>query len=186
LTNGPTWGTDGINLDGVNDFIQTSYAPTNGSFSAGFVAKNLDIARASSIVYSVDNTFSGNRKLNLYWTTSASQKVRLEANLAGAMGTRIDVNNTATSNFVFVQASHDGTTFYGQANANTIQTASGIGSCLGAGDSITLGRRSSDAAASPLYGVISFAYIIQSSINSNFTNLYNLYTSTIGSGLGLP
>jgi hypothetical protein len=87
---------------------------------------------------------------------------------------------------VFGQASHDGTNFYGQGNDGAIQSVAGSGTMQGTGASLVFGRRSINAAPLNFPGTIAFTYYISSSVNSNFTNFYTLYKTTLGQELGLP
>ena len=184
LTNGPTWGTDGVVLDGVNDCITTAYVAPNGAASFGFVSKIAITPTDNYIVYSIDNLT--NRKVGMFYSSAAGGRVRFEANLSGTVANRLDLNGTNTLNFAFSQTSHDGTNFYGQGNNETIQSVAGSGTMQGTGASIVFGRRSIDVAPLNFPGTIAFTYYISSSVNANFTNLYTLYKTTLGDGLGLP
>jgi hypothetical protein len=184
LTNGPTWGADGVVFDGANDCVTTSLVVANGPASFGFASKIAITPTDNYMVISSDDL--GNRKMNMYYSSGASGRVRFEANLNGSVATRVDINSTNSMNFVFGQASHDGTNFYGQGNNGTIQSVAGSGTMQGAGASLVFARRSVDAAPLNLPGTIAFTYYISSSINANFTSIYNLYKTTLGQGLGLP
>jgi hypothetical protein len=184
LTNGPTWGADGVVFDGVNDCITTTYVPPDGTASFGFASKIAITPTDNYIVYSIDNLT--NRKMGLYYASAAGAKVRFEANLNGTVANRFDINSTDSMNFVFAQVSHDGTNFYGQGNNGTIQSVAGSGTMQGTGASLVFGRRSIDLAPLNFPGTIAFTYYISSSVNANFTNLYTLYKNTLGTGLGLP
>jgi hypothetical protein len=184
LVNGPTWGTDGVVFDGVNDCITTAYVIPNGAASFGFASKIAITPTDNYIIYSIDDLT--NRKMDLYYASAAGGRVRFEANLNGSVATRIDINSTNTLNFVFGQASHDGTNFYGQGNDGAIQSVAGSGTMQGTGANLVFGRRSINAAPLNFPGTIAFTYYISSSANSNFTNFYTLYKTTLGQGLGLP
>ena len=184
LTNGPTWGTDGVVLDGVNDCITTAYVAPNGAASFGFVSKIAITPTDNYLVYSIDDL--SNRKVEMFYASAAGGRVRFGANLNGTMGNRIDINSTNSINFVFAQGSHDGTNFYGQGNNDTIQSVAGSGTMQGTGANLVFGRRSVDLAGLNFPGTIAFTYYISSSVNANFTNFYNLYKTTLGTGLGLP
>lgn len=184
LVNGPTWAANGIILDGVDDCITTSYVAANGPASFGFVSRTAITITDNNIVYSIDDLT--NRKMDMYYSSAASARIRFEANLNGSVATRVDINSTNTGNFICAQASHDGTNFYGQGNSSTIQSAAGSGTMQGTGAALVFGRRSINAAPLFFNGTLSFAYFFSSSIHSNFTNFYNLYKTTLGQGLGLP
>jgi len=185
LIGGSSWGTSGIVLNGTSGAITTNYIQPNGNASFSFVGKMSVPVTSGNIVYSMDDLT--NRKVNLFFSEVFSQKNVFEGNVSGVFTNRITIDNTATQDFLCVQASHDGANFYAQANANTIQSTAGSGTMQGTGASLVLGRRSIDAAPGYMNGIIAFAYAIQSSsINSNFTNFYTLYKTTLGTGLGLP
>jgi hypothetical protein len=185
LVGGSSWGTSGIVLDGTSGAMTTNYIQPNGNASFSFVGKMSVPVTSGNIVYSMDDLT--NRRMNLFFSEVFSQKNVFEGNLSGVFTNRITIDNTATQDFQCIQASHDGASFYAQANANAIQSTAGSGTMQGTGSSLVLGRRSNAAAPGYMNGIIAFAYAIQSSsINSNFTNFYNLYKTTLGTGLGLP
>jgi len=185
LIGGSSWGTSGIVLDGTSGAMTTNYIQPNGNASFSFVGKMSTTVTQGHIVYSMDDLT--NRRMNLYFSEVYSQKNNFEGNLSGAYAQRISIDNTANQDFQCIQASHDGASFYAQANANAIQSTAGSGTMQGTGPSLVLGRRSSTTAPNYMNGIIAFAYAIQSSsINSNFANFYNLYKTTLGTGLGLP
>ena len=185
LTNGPTWSADGVVFDGVNDYIMTSFTAANGPASFGFASKVTALTGNQAMLSLDDLT---NRKMNLFHTAdvSAANRVRFEANLNGSMGNRVDINSTNSLNFIFGQASHDGTNFYGQGNNDTIQSVAASGTMQGTGANLVFGTRSATFAPILFAGTIAFGYSISSSVNANFTNIYNLYKNTLGTGLGLP
>jgi hypothetical protein len=123
LTNGPTWGADGITFDGTNDFIQTTLNPANGDISIAFCATSVfPIVGKDMFVMSSDNIT--NRKIALNWTSAATGLVRLDANKGGAFTDNIiRINSTNTASRVFCQASHDGANFYAQKDATSIQSS---------------------------------------------------------------
>jgi hypothetical protein len=183
LTNGPTWSANGVVFDGVNDFIMTSFTAANGPASFGFASK-VSALTGNQAILSLDDLTS--RKMNLFHTTDAASRVRFEANLNGSMGNRLDINGTNSLNFIFGQASHDGTNFYGQGNNETIQSVAASGTMQGTGANLVFGTRSATFSPILFAGTIAFGYSISSSVNANFTSIYNLYKTTLGTGLGLP
>jgi len=183
LTNGPTWGTDGITFDGINDFISTNLAPPNGNISIGFCSTCVfPIVARDNFVLAVGAFGSG--KMILNWTSGASGLVRLEADKGGTYTSNIlTVNSTNTANRIFCQASHDGSNFYAQKDSNTIQSSAYVGSVLGTGN-FYIGASQNGTEAHQ--GNNSFAFYMSSSSHANFTNFYTLYKNTLGTGLGLP
>jgi hypothetical protein len=184
LTNGPTWGADGITFDGTNDFIQTTLNPANGDISIAFCATAVfPIVGKDMFVMSSDNIT--NRKIALNWTSAATGLVRIDANKGGAFTDNIiRINSTNTASRVFCQASHDGANFYAQKDATSIQSSAYSGSVLGTGANIALGARTNGGVY--FEGNISFAYYMNTSSHLNYSSLYTLYKNTLGQGLGLP
>ena len=184
LTNGPTWGANGITFDGTNDFIQTTLNPANGDISIAFCATAVfPIVGKDMFVMSSDNLT--NRKIALNWTSAATGLVRLDANKGGTYTDNIiRINSTNTASRVFCQASHDGANFYAQKDATSIQSSAYSGSVLGTGANIAIGARTNGGVY--FEGNISFAYYMNTSSHLNYSSLYTLYKTTLGAGLGLP
>ena len=184
LTNGPTWGANGITFDGTNDFIQTTLNPANGDISMAFCATAVfPIVGKDMFVMSSDDIT--NRKIALNWTSAATGLVRLDANKGGTYTDNIiRINSTNTASRVFCQASHDGANFYAQKDATSIQSSAYSGSVLGTGANIALGARTNGGVY--FEGNISFAYYMNTSSHLNYSSLYTLYKTTLGQGLGLP
>jgi hypothetical protein len=184
LTNGPTWGTDGITFDGINDYIQTTLNPANGNISLAFCATAV-FPIVGKDMFAVSSDDITNRKICLNWTSAASGLVRLDANRGGTFTDNIiRINDTNTASRVFCQASHDGSNFYVQKDAAAIQSSAYSGSVLGTGANIAIGARTGGGVY--YEGNISFVYYMNTSSHSNYTSIYNLYKTTLGTGLGLP
>jgi hypothetical protein len=183
LIGGYSWGTSGIVLDGTSGAMTTNYIQPNGNASFSFVGKMSTAVTRAHIAYSMDNF--AQRRMELTFSEIISGRLFFNADLNGSYNFRIFTNNTGNQDFQCIQASHDGTNFYTQKNSETIQSTAGSGTMQGTGQPLNLGRNS--VPTGYMDGIISFAYAIQSSsINSNFTNFYNLYKTTLGTGLGLP
>jgi hypothetical protein len=183
LTNGPTWGTDGINFDGINDFISTNLAPPDGNITIGFCSTCVfPIVARDNFVVSIGIFATG--KMILDWTSNGGGLTRLFADKNGSFDFNVlSVTGTATANRIFCQASHDGSNFYAQKDANTIQSSAYSGSVLGSGN-FYIGASQFGTEAHE--GNNSFAFYMSSSSHANFTNFYTLYKNTLGQGLGLP
>jgi hypothetical protein len=181
---GPTWGTNGITFDGINDYIQTTLNPADGNISIAFCATAVfPIVGKDMFVVSSDNIT--NRKISLNWTSAATGLVRLDANKGGTFTDNIiRINSTNTASRVFCQASHDGSNFYAQKDATSIQSSAYSGSVLGTGANIAIGARTNGGVY--YEGNISFVYYMNISSHSNYTSIYTLYKTTLGQGLGLP
>ena len=181
---GPTWGTNGITFDGINDYIQTTLNPANGNISLAFCATAV-FPIVGKDMFAVSSDDIANRKINLNWTSAASGLVRLDANKGGTFTDNIiRINGTNTASRVFCQASHDGSNFYAQKDATSIQSSAYSGSVLGTGANIAIGARTNGGVY--YEGNISFVYYMNTSSHSNYTSIYNLYKTTLGDGLGLP
>jgi hypothetical protein len=170
LTNGPTWGTDGITFDGVNDYISIPFASksiySNFNFGGIFMASANDGTRISiqsntpwigvfggSIIGANDTGSSaslGSYSLNSY----------LSANY----------DKNGTTNTIYRDGSSQGT-FTGSVGLDT--------------NPIYIGAYAPNA----FYwsGKISIGYLFSQSLTTTQNaNFYTLYKTTLGTGLGLP
>jgi hypothetical protein len=170
LTNGPTWGTDGITFDGVNDYISIPFSSksiySNFNFGGIFMASANDGTRISiqsntpwigvfggSIIGANDTGSSasfGSYSLNSY----------LSANY----------DKNGTTNTIYRDGSSQGT-FTSSVGLDT--------------NPIYIGAYAPNA----YYwsGKISIGYLFSQSLTTTQNaNFYTLYKTTLGTGLGLP
>jgi hypothetical protein len=181
LTNGPTWGADGVTFDGSNDFISAGVIGISGS--------------APRTLMTVSKSSTGNlntiAELNPgTGTTNSSWGIIHFPNnttlTAWAFGSDATLG-TVTSGVFSSAAFGYGTQRFGfingvsqsLSNANTAP-ATGSNSQVRIGASRTNSTTSHDWFFN---GQIAFVAIFASGTN---TNIHDLYKTTLGAGLGLP
>jgi hypothetical protein len=184
LTNGPTWGANGVVFDGINDFINTGN-PFN-------TARIFYVSYKTSLVGALNASVVGNYNFNgstetgyeLIHIASTQPAVRFytATNNANVRQTTV---NCADTNFHFAMGitdntasriSVDGTTgtFTNLTNPPRVDSTGNFG--IGAGN--VIGRQ-------PTNSTISFVAIMDL-YTTEFDSVRTLYKTTLGTGLGLP
>jgi hypothetical protein len=179
LTNGPTWGSDGIVFDGVNDYITLS----DNTFSSGNLAESFlgflkpNGGTGSVIVGQGDP--SGNPNVNYYHLK------------AGATG-----NDLATMAFTDSAIAASDTSWKSLFQGNT--TLGFKGKNGGALTSFSLSNSINKTGKNCLIGAFpTFGGYFQGTISAVIkidatpstqlnSDVYSLYKTTLGDGLGLP
>jgi len=170
LTNGPTWGTDGITFDGINDYISIPFASkssySNFNFGGIFMASANDGTRISI-------------QSNTPWIGVFS------ASIIGAddTGASVSLGSYSLNSYLSANYNKNGTT-------NTIyRDGSSKGTFTGSvgldANPIYIGAYAPNA----FYwsGKISIGYFFSTSLTATENaNFYTLYKTTLGTGLGLP
>jgi hypothetical protein len=171
LTNGPTWGTDGINFDGANDYINVPFTEKSGYTSHNFGT----IASLTSVAD----------------TRIAVQGGGPWVGIKGATGL-LTVSDDGADTSLGAYTLND---FFG---ANYDKTG-GSYKAYRAGNLIGTTSTAVTLSSSPLLigtyatnfffwsGTIAFAHLFDKSLTDDENlSLYNLYKTTLGTGLGLP
>ena len=184
LTNGPTWGANGINFDGVDDFINTGNSLNS--------ARVIYVSYLSNTIGAINASVVGNYRFN--GTTETGYELIYEAanrpsirfytavNNGNSRQTTINCND---GNFHFVTAitdntasriSADGTTgaFTNLTNPPRVDSTGNF--AIGAAN--TIGRLRMNA-------LISFVAVLNL-YTTEFDSVRTLYKTTLGQGLGLP
>jgi hypothetical protein len=171
LTNGPTWGANGVTFDGTNDYITIPFTSkssySNFNYGGVFMASLDDGVRIAI-------------KGNVPWTglQFGTMKISDDGALDISLG-------SYTLNTTFLSSNYD-------KNGTTI-TAYRDGSSRGTGTSsvgldtnpFLIGTYS--IAALFWGGTVSIGYLFSKSLTATEnTNFYNLYKTTLGQGLSLP
>jgi hypothetical protein len=182
LTNGPTWGADGVIFDGSNDYISGStsistnntgtifycgiHATMTGS-QKGVNINKIELGKAESVSFGIEAT-----QLVPPFSTVA------RSTLISGFGS--GVRYTATG--VFIPSSTIMSRFYnGASKENNITAVYGTFQT----DGIFIGTR--DNGNSHFNGTISVAVYFNSALSdANVLAVHNLYKVTLGTGLGLP
>lgn len=183
LTNGPTWGADGIIFDGVNDYIlgSSSISTNNAAtiFYCGIHAtmtgtqkavnvNRIEIGRAESASFGIEAT----------QLVSPFSTVGRSSTISGFGG---NVRYTATG--VYIPSSTTMIRFY---NGASKETNGGAVYGTFSADAIYIGARNASV-NSPFNGTISVAVYFNSALSdANVLAVHSLYKTTLGQGLGLP
>ena len=184
LTNGPTWGTDGIVFDGINDFINTGNPFNTARIVFVSYKTNLIGALNASVVGNYNFNGSTETGYEIIYIASTQPAIRFytATNNANARQTTI---NCADTNFHFAMGitdntasriSVDGTTgaFTNLTNPPRVDSTVNFG--IGAGN--VIGRQ-------PTNSTISFVAVMDL-YTTQFDSVRTLYKTTLGTGLGLP
>ena len=182
LTNGPTWGTDGVIFDGSNDYISVSTsASTNNTgtiFYCGIHAtmtgtqkgmnvNNIEIGKAETAIFGIEGAHLSPPFPTVARTTAIS-------------GFGSGVRYTATG--VYIPSSTIMSRFYNGESKETNGTA--VYGTFSA-SVVNIGARNFDN--SNFNGTISVAVYLNSALSdANVLAVHNLYKTTLGTGLGLP
>ena len=171
LTNGPTWGANGIVFDGANDYINVPFTEKLGYTSHNFgTIASLTTVATTRIAVQAGGPWVG---------------VKAATQLLTASDDGSDVGLGAYTLNTFFGANYDktGVSFTGYRDGNS------------AGSSATVATLSSTPliigayATNTLFwsGTIAFAHLFDKSLTAGENlSLYNLYKTTLGDGLGLP
>jgi len=178
LTNGPTWGTGGITFDGVDDYIDTTLGTVQPELTV------ISVTTPSAATTALELTKSGrttNREFELAQVGSTSR-----LNTTGADGFISLVGPAITSGvckFVCARMSES----FRRIRKNNGSDTSAAGSTratvavnvrIGAYSGVTL---------EPFPGVIHTSIVFNKALtDSETSSMYTLYSTTLGSGLGLP
>jgi hypothetical protein len=182
LTNGPTWGADGVIFDGSNDYISGSssistnntgtifycgiHATMTGS-QKGVNINNIELGKAENAFFGIEGTQVVTPFSTVGRTTTIS-------------GFGSGVRYTATG--VYVPSSTIMSRFYnGASKENNTTAVYGTFSTSG----LLIGTRNNGN--SHFNGTISVAVYFNSALSdANVLAVHDLYKATLGTGLGLP
>ena len=178
LTNGPTWGTGGITFDGTDDYIDTTLGTVQPEITA------ISVTTPSATTFAGEITKSGstvNREFELVQLTSLSK-------LITTGGDGLNVLNgpaitTSVCKFVCARMSEA----FRRIRKNNGSDTSAAGSTrASAVVNVRIGAYTG-ASLAPFPGVIHSSIIFNKALtDSETSSMYTLYSTTLGSGLGLP
>lgn len=171
LTNDPTWGTDGITFDGANDYITVPFTEKSGYTSHNFGA----ICTLSSVATTRIAVQAGGPWVGVKGATG----------LLTVSDDNVDTSLGAYTLNDFFGANYDktGGSYKAYRAGNLIGTTS---------TAVTLSSSPlliGAYATNTLFwiGKIAFAHLFNRSLTDEENlSLYNLYKTTLGTGLGLP
>jgi len=185
LTNGPTWGIDGVVFDGVNDFIGTSLGNVYSSgisILAGFNADNIEATPFHCVVSNTQlsspfPTFDIRRQTGT--TMNAFLTIAGTGRLLGLGSVTNGVN-------YFAGLSHNNSTARSFFDGSQIETGSFSGAVDTSTNNLTIGNNPSFVGRN-FDGKIFFIMAANVGITeSQHSSIYALYKNTLGTGLGLP
>jgi len=167
LTNGPTWGADGISIDNTNDFISTSFSVNQPDSIFAVYYSNSTVGNINTI----DGTSSRQAlavALPSFLQCFAGSGVGGTGTSVASMSYHCGIFNGANS--IVIQNSTQLAT--GNAGSNGINTLQ-IGNFL--------------PGVAQLNGVVACVGAISSALTkAQSDSIYSLYKTTLGTGLGLP
>jgi hypothetical protein len=182
LTNGPTWGADGITFDGVNDYILGSSSISTNNTGTIFYCGIHTTMTGSQKAVNVNRIEIG-RAETASFGIEATQLVTpfpTVGRVTIISGFGSGVRYTATG--VYTPSSSTMARFYNGASKESSVAVYGTFSA----DAIYIGARNGSV-NSPFNGTISVAVYFNSALSdSNVSSLNSLYKTTLGTGLGLP
>ncbi len=184
LTNGPTWGTDGVDLDGINDFIATSIGniySSGISILIGFNSDNIEIIPFTCLL-------SNQQALSPFPTFDIRRQSGTTINVSVAIaGTERNLALGSVINGVnyLTGFSHNNSTARSFFDGSQIATGSFSGAVSNSTNNLTLGKN--PAFQRNFDGKIFFAMAANVGVTeSQHSSIYTLYKTTLGTGLGLP
>jgi hypothetical protein len=191
LTDGPTWGVDGIASDQTNKNIQHTAGRDLGTapFSFGFCAKQEVGFQATFIMGLYDNATTpfGAYDTNINASGVLDTSVRSTFN-APATLSRVIAGQTTLNAFYFSATTRNDSLVASNLNTTQVGTNSGLATGVDVSRTDIFGRLlSRDGGTSTSRNAItkSFAFIVKGQAISP-SGLYDLYKATLGTGLGLP
>jgi hypothetical protein len=172
------WRNSGLNLDGVNDQILTSFTGAGSSVFCGYAGTCQQSGSASH----KGNMFGALNSNNqaIYWTnprTGFGAEFRYSAS-----NTNVDDNKLGGHHFWATRGVSGSATraYIDGSLVATAGTASSTPSPLSQSSGFTIGRYPGGFAGSLAFAVVTTADV------SSPSSFYNLYKTTLGVGLGLP
>jgi hypothetical protein len=178
LINGPTWGTGGITFDGVDDYIDTTLGTVQPEITA------ISVTTPSATTTALELTKSGrttNREFEIAQVSSFSRFNTTGAD--GFLSLTGPAITTSVCKFVCARMS-EGFRRIRKDNGSDISVAGStratvaVNVRIGAYSSVTL---------EPFPGVIHTSIVFNKALtDSETSSMYTLYSTTLGSGLGLP
>ncbi|MEI6035067.1 MAG: hypothetical protein WCS65_12415 [Verrucomicrobiae bacterium] len=187
LTNGPTWGADGVVFDGTNDaMVLADIVGWSGPYTLSYVGK-ADVGAANGGI-----PISGGWSRGAYLiTTTGTMTLYAWAADASATGSQTALADNTAFHGISVSGSEagfvssaNGTATFADASKDYSDRAPGNGSWVQVG---ALRYSTGDPIDNAFDGQIAFALVAKAALTAvQQATLYSLYKSTLGIGLNLP
>jgi hypothetical protein len=178
LTNGPTWGTGGVTFDGTNDYIQTAFTGSLSEFTIFSAATpSTSTIRRSELMKS--DAVPGREFIFRAYDSGNTSAFIFNPGTVSITGPAYQT----TIRSYFFRASSS----VNKLRRNNETDGTGITGVLTTGSNpVTIGARS-DGAADYFIGTIHAPILFNKALtDSETSSMYTLYSTTLGSGLGLP
>jgi hypothetical protein len=191
LTNGPTWGVDGVTFNNASaQYISTSCAYNPATLSTGFLSV---INQTETPNFANAREICGNRSVaasSLFKNTNGFQDITLFDSAGDHNNAQVTSRISYVSGRQFAGGFVDSATreFFNQLNAATA-TANSVGGTITSGSSnFQIARGGVYSTTRTFTGEISFVGLLrQGTITAaNIEACRTLYKNTLGQGLGLP
>ena len=178
LTNGPTWGTDGITFDGTNDYISTA-------LTSGFSAVSVfGISKKDATSQTMGEIFKDDEGANREWAIFAELSGLMQGRLWNPSFTQIG-GPAVTTDFRLSCLRGSSTVAKFRKNNGSDNTVT-TGTLTQGSAQVTFGAKSGGGDRW-FKGIMAGAIIFNTALSdSDTSSIYTLYKNTIGTGLGLP
>jgi len=192
LTNGPTWGADGVMFSNSSaQYISTEYLFDPSTLSTGFLSV---INQTESPTFSNNREICGNRVSSeasyLFKNTAGAQDIAVFDSVSGhnAASTSSRIAYVAGRQFAGGFVNSVTRQFFNQLNSTTATANSSGGILLTGGKKFQIARGGEYSTARTFTGEISFVGLLrQETITAeNIEACRSLLKTTLGQGLGLP
>lgn len=182
LTNGPTWGVDGVVFDGSNDYISlpsNSFGTGNSATSVWVFSKN-NSTSGRQVVISAGNQNSSTNSFTIEHPNSlgnTGSSIAFTTLAGGISGVTLNWKSVFTGNTSLGFFGYNGGTITQTTLNNTLNK-------LGGNNAI---GRMDEPAQNYFNGVVGAVVRISATPTTTLNSqIYSLYKSTLGQGLGLP
>ena len=189
LTNGPSWGADGVTTDGVNDLAQMNI-PTSSAWTALAIMRRLNNSDIEAryywgLIYSaaaIEDVLSG---VTYYLKDGGLGIFQSENGANNWSPARPAANNTTNMGFQSVAYSETGPSANVSLNGTFSAQSSVRNLSAKRHDILRIGSRADGVGDSNAEHAF-YGYITSQLANATVEQLRDLYKSTLGTGLSLP
>lgn len=178
LTNGPTWGANGITFDGTDDYLLTGYTGGLSEFSAFSIAKSNSNAGVQ-YEFSKDDVV-----INRDWGILGDLGGFNQAFLFNPILRQL--NGDASDLVIRMLCMRASSSVYKFRKNNGADSNGTTGTLTQTSANLTIGARAGGG-GTYFNGIVSTSILFNTALSdSDTSSIYNLYKTTLGTGLGLP
>jgi hypothetical protein len=187
LINGPSWGADGVSFVAADsEYISTSFVPTNIDLSFGACWSPNDDTKQHTAI-SVAGSSSGTLSENIL-TYRGGTVAERGGSAVRSLNPRVAPMEFSTNRFVMASFPVSSAARF-SVNGGTIAVGSGASrpNAPLTTQNVRIGRDHDSGVGNFLQGTVSVALALNATLeDSALISFYQLYKSTLGTGLGLP